>query len=231
MSQALLDNVIQMAMTYLNDFGQKFWTKEQMQAFVAEAHREMQLELQINGIPVIKKKSAIATIPQINLSTWTGEVTWPNQSTTLSDLVEPIECWERPTGDTLESDWDLMIQKSWVPEAQPVNDLVYWNWVGEQIKFLGATVSNDVKLYYNAGIPIPQADEDPMGFLNAETFIAPKAASLAADSVGAKSKALTLGARADKMMDKILQANVLAEQNLPVRRRPYRHGRRPFLIR
>lgn len=226
---ATLGQVVSTAQSaYLNDPAGVFWTDAILIPFIQEAHRELQLELQINGVAVIKTKSAIVTIPAVDLESWTGEVVMPDQPT---NLIEPLECWERPTGDTLECDWNLMIKKSWVPETQPVNDLVYWNWVAETIKFLGAMQDNDIKLYYNAGIAIPQVDTDPLGFINSETFLAPRASALALSSVGADAKAKTLNDLAATRIDKILQYNTLGEQDMIVRRRPYRHGRTPFMIR
>ena len=224
---ATVSDVLLTAQTYLNDFSQRMWQKSLLIQFLKEAHRELQLELQINGIPVIKKKAAVITVPAVNLSTWTGELNLPTQP---NDIIEPIECWERRTGDTNENNWDLMIQKSWVPEQQPIEDLVYWNWVGEVIKFLGATTSNDVKLYYNGGIPIPVSDDDVMGFINAESYIAPRLAALAAQSIGAQQTYQRLSMIAKERLEQILQYNVLAEQSLVVRRKPYRHSR-PFVIR
>jgi len=228
---ANVQQVLLTAQSYLNDFGQKMWVKENLQQFLAEAHRDLQLQLQLNGIPVIKKKSAIATIPIVGLNPYTGPVQWPEQSTALADLIQPLECWERPTGSTLESDWNLMIPKSFLPAMDPVQDLIYWSWMEEQILFIGSTASKDAKLYYNGGIKIPVADEDVMGFLNAEAYIAPHLAALAATSVGAPNLAARLDAIANKRLELILQANILAEQGMPIARRPYRHGRVPFVIR
>lgn len=225
---ANLEQTLQIACEHLNDHGQTFWAKELLIPFHSEAHRELQLELHLNGIPVIKKKSAVVVVPPVNISTWTGEINMPNQP---ADIIEPLECWERQTGSTLGIDWDLMIQKSWVPETQPVTDLVYWNWVGEQIKFVGAVQSNDVKLYYNAGISIPTKDNDPIGFIYGELYTAPRCAALAARSIGGKQAYAELTQIAKERIDKILTMNVHAEQGMPFRRRPYRHGRMPFIIR
>jgi hypothetical protein len=225
---ATVADVLLTAQSHMNDFDQKMWTKEELIVFLTAAHKDMQRQLQINGIPVIKKKAAVSTIPPVNLQTWPGYVVMPNQPT---DIVEPLECWERPTGDTLECDWDLMIQKSWVPETQPVTDLVYWNWIEEEVQFLGATQSVDVKLYYNGGLTLPSADNDPLGMINAEDYLSPRTAFYALRSIGAKNGAAEMAALATQALEEILQYQILAEQAMPFRRRPYRHGRVPFMIR
>jgi hypothetical protein len=228
---ATMEQVLVTAQTHLNDYQQTFWTKDLLQVFLAEAHREMQLELQLNGIPVVKKKSAIFTIPAVLPSSSSGETYIPTPPGQPNDIIIPLECWERPTGDPLQADWDLMIQKSWVPPVDPVQELIYWNWTGEIIKFPGAIQSNDIKLYYQGGIPIPVADNDSIGFIFGELYVAPRLAALAARSIGGKQAYQELSQMALSRMDKILSNNVNAEQALPVRRRPYRHGRRPFVIR
>jgi hypothetical protein len=221
-------DVLLTAQSHMNDFSQKMWTKEELFVFLAASHKDMQRQLQINGIPVIKEKSAVSTVPPVNLQSWPGYVVMPNQP---GDMIEPLECWERPTGDTLECDWDLMIQKSWVPETQPVTDLVYWNWIAETVRFLGATQSVDVKLYYNGGLVVPSSDDAPLGMINAEDYLAPRLAYYALRSIGAKQGAAEMVSLAAQAMEEILQYQILAEQAMPFRRRPYRHGRVPFMIR
>ena len=225
---ATVTSVTATALSYLNDSGQTLWTSALLTPFLQEAHREMQLELNVNGLPVIKQQSVAVTVPAIDLSTWPGYVLMPSQPT---NIIEPINCFERPTGDTLNSDWDEMIQKSFIPNEEPINDLVYWSWMGEKIVFLGSLQSNDIKLEYNGGIAIPSASTDTMGFINAEAYIAPKMAALAADSIGATKTAMKLHDIAQSRLEKILQYNVLAEQGMVTRRKPYRHGSVPFVIR
>jgi hypothetical protein len=220
--------VLKTAQSHMNDFNQKNWTKDQLRPFLAEAHRDLQLELQVNGIPVIKRQSVAVTIPAIVLATWPGYVIMPNQPT---NIVEPITCYERPTGDNLNSDWDEMTQKSFIPKQEAVNDLVYWSWIGEVITFLGATQSNDVQLEYNGGILIPVADNDPMGFINAEAYIAPRLAFLALNSIGAQKTAMVMEKLAEVRLEKILEYNILAEQGMVSRRKPYRHGQVTQIIR
>ena len=225
---ATLGEVIHTAQTvYLNDFNQMIWTQQQLTAFAQEAHRQMQVELQVNGIPVIKQQAFRTTVPALVPNNWPGYVLMPNAP---NNIVEPLRCYERPLNDTLNSDWDLMIQKSFTPKQEPINDLVYWSWMGDNIVFLGATVDNEISLEYNGGIPVPTLDLDDLGFINAEIYIAPKLAALASESIGGKAKSVRCETIAREMMEKILQYNILAEQGMISRRRPYRHSR-PQVIR
>jgi hypothetical protein len=214
---------------YLNDFNNKTWSQAQLMEYLKEAHRQMQVELQLNGIPVLKQQTAQVTVPQIpDMNTWPGYVLMPSQP---DNLVQPIACWERPISDDFNSDWDEMVFKSFPPKVDPVNDLVYWTWMGEKIVFVGATQDNEVQLQYNGGIPIPQATTDPIGFINGETYLAPKLSALANASIGGEKQAAKNEKIAEIMLDKILCSNVMGEQGTVSRRKPYRHGSVPFVIR
>lgn len=212
-----VQEVLQTASTHMNDWNQSFWTKEPLINFLREAHRELQIELALNGIPVLNNVSTILTIPA-------GTKTI-SQSTTPAlpnNIIVPIQLWERATGST--DDFDDMIQKSWEPEVQEVSELIYWVWRGENIDFVGATTSRDIKIYYKGGIQLPIADADQMGFIFSELYIAPRLAALALRSVGGiKSRGYNeLSALAQDRLDKVIRMNVKSQQALPVRRRGYR---------
>lgn len=214
---ASVQDVLQTASTHMNDWNQTFWTKEPLINFLREAHRELQVELSLHGIPVLNNVSAILTVPA-NTKTLSISTTpaLPN------NVIVPIQLWERATGST--DDFDDMIQKSWEPEIQPLSELVYWAWRGENIDFVGATTSRDVKIYYKGGITLPIADADQMGFIFAELYIAPRLAALALRSVGGiKSRGyIELSQIASDRLSKVIRMNVKAQQSLPTRRRGYR---------
>ena len=226
---ATLADVLNTAQSvYLNDANKTKWTKAQLIPFAQEAQRQLQVQLQLNGIPVIKQQTFTQLISAINLSTWPGYVVCPNQPT---NIIEPIACFERPSGDTLNSDWDKMFEKSFTPKVQPVNDLVYWSWIGEKLTFVGAMQDNYINLEYNGGLPVPSADSDPIGVINGEMFVAPKLASLAQGAIGADKSSAENAAIAVNQLELVLCTKVLAEQGMVTRRKPYRHGSVPYVIR
>lgn len=214
---------------YLNDFNNQKWTSDQLTPFAQEAHRQLQIQLQLNNIPVIKQQTFTTIVPQIpDLQTYPGYVICPNLP---NNIIEPIACYEKPTNDTLNSDWEKMVQKSFTPKEEPVNDLVYWSWIGEQIVFLGALQDNQINLEYNGGIPVPVSDSDPIGVINGEAFIAPMLASLACGSVGGEKKEIKCAKIAAIQLELILCTKVMAEQGMVTRRKPYRHGSVPYIVR
>jgi hypothetical protein len=193
-----VEQVLVTAQNHLNDWGQDFWTKEPLLNFLQESHKELQVELASSQIPIIRKKTAVITIASLatNLN--------PNQPI---DLVEPAECWERPHGSVLNSAFTFMYKKAWLSEADPGATLGSWSWIGGLVTFIGATGSVDVKLYYNALIPVPQADQDDMGFTFAELYIAPRLAAKAARSLGGKDAYSALSQMASDNLGKIIVAN------------------------
>jgi hypothetical protein len=206
--------VLEEAGSLLNDWGLTIFTKEQLFRLMKQGHRELQVKLVLNGIPVIKEKSDIITIPAGD------EDMGANQPT---DLIEPISCHERTPNTT--DDFQDMFERGWEPELQQSDILQYWVWRGELIKFLGATAAREVKLYYKGGIDVPTQEGDPLGFLFAENFLSPITASKMAFILGNKNAALALKGQASENLDDVIRMNVIGQQALPARRIPYRRGR------
>lgn len=205
---------MQEAANYLNDFGLVNFTKEQLFALMMTCHRELQVILVLNGIPVIKEKSAIIDIPANQLDMGSNQP---------ADLIEPVSCWERLHGSN--DNFVPMIEKGWEPEIQPSSELLYWTWRGEKILFVGATTERDVKLYYKGGIAVPTQEGDALGFLFAENYLGPKTAAKMAAILGGEKAAEYLFKLADSCLDQVIRMNVVGQQALPARRRPYRRKR------
>lgn len=226
MSKSLVET-LQSAAAHLNDYGQTFWTKELLQNFLAEAHRELQAQLYLSGLPVIKKTSAIIQVVGV-ASPDSGQKVAVTM-TTLSDLLEPITLWERASGSS--EDFVECKQKSWEPETQGGDKIIYWDYTGELIYVLAPTTNREVKVRYNASITIPVADEDLLGFTFAELYIAPRTAALAARSIGSRNAYIDLTQLAEKRLEIVIAANIKGQQALPVRRKPYRFSGRLNTIR
>jgi len=209
--------VIQAAATYLNDHGLINWTKERLFEHMLQAHKQLQVKLMLSGIPVIKKKSAVIDVAAN--ATDLGA----NQP---SDLVEPISMHERKDGTS--DNFVPMVEKGWEPEETKTTNLRYWVWRGERILFLGATEAREVKIFYKASIYVPDQEGSPLGFIFAENYLSPKTAALAALSLGNKAAYEILSGIANENLDDVVRMNVLGQQALPAKRRPYRSARRRY---
>lgn len=141
---ATADETIEAAGLMLNDFGLITWTKERLFKHLLQAHKDLQVELLLHGLPVIKKVSPIIVVSAGSLNLGANQPT---------DLVEPISLWERANGSS--DSFVEMKEKGWEPETVQANELRYWDWRGELILFVGATSARDVKVKYKASIMVP----------------------------------------------------------------------------
>lgn len=206
------------ARTYLNDVGKQIWTDAALLPFLKEAHKDLLMVLWLNGIPVIKEKSA-----SINVTAVSGvTLSLP------SDLLEPISLKERTQSSTEE--WIDMSEVDFEPDSLTQElTLKIWCWREEAINFVGATTNRSVLLRYWKSFAVLTAAGDSLGFIQAENFLGPQTAAYAAGSIGNLTLAGELlwqqGVKvgvAGSRLDMIIRANVKGMQNLPARRIPYR---------
>jgi hypothetical protein len=203
---ANVDVALKIARTYLgDDRGVKF-TDATLMPKLQQAHRELQLKLWLNGLPVTKEVSAIFTVPAgaVDLGV--------NQPT---DLIEPQLMKEKAVGEPISRFID-MTEVNELPDVDQSDSLRYWCWREEIITLLGATTTREVRLDYIKGLTIPVLKTDPIGFILGEAFLGPRTAALA----GADSNE-----DAQNRLSEIIAANVRGSQSLPTRRRPYRRFR------
>lgn len=215
------------ARAYLNDTGKQIWTDAVLLPYLKEAHKDLLLVLWLNGLPVVREKSAV-----INVTAITGlTLTLP------SDLLEPIWLKERAQGSSVNISWIPMSETDFEPDIQQDTTLRYWAWREEQIKLVGATTAREVLLQYWKSIADIVDATSPLGFILSEVFLGPQCAGYAAGSVGNITLAgellfingQTVGVAGSKL-DMIVRASIKGQQNLPARRIPYRRFARSRLV-
>ena len=206
---ALASVALKSARVFLGDINGITWPDTILLPILQEAHSELVQELEKFSLPIILHQSCIILVPA------GARCLGSNQPDTL---VEPISIMERIPGTDME-DFELMIRMTFIPTVDLDEDLTYWAWQGQQIKFLGATQDREIILRYKGSVATPQTLNDPLGFTFAERYIGPRIASIAWDSVGKDGKKFqTL---AENNLYKIVQSNVTNDQR-PVRRKGYR---------
>lgn len=215
MPKLKIKNVVEEASTMLNDMGLTSWTKERLIIHCFQAHRQLQVQLALNGLPILKEVSAVIAVAANATDLGVNQP---------ANLLEPKTLWERAAGSS--DVFSLMIEKGWEPETSKGASLVYWTWRGDLIKFVGATTAREVKIHYLGGIDVPEADEDGLGFMFAENYLIPETAALAAASLGNYNVYQAMHGVAEKNLDDVIRFNIKGQQGLPVRRRPYRSSRR-----
>jgi hypothetical protein len=165
--------VLTIARTYLNDDAATLWQDQLLFPKLQQAHREMQQLLKSFAVPVMRTMSPIIEV-LANATT----LTLP------SNVMEPIQLWETSHGGDI-STLVPMTEADPLPFLDPNgNSLGYWQWADEIVSFIGCTANRDVVMKYWRQLNIPQLNTDLVGFLNAEMYLGPRTAALAAISTG-----------------------------------------------
>jgi hypothetical protein len=211
MSQA--SAAINSARVYLNDPASISWSDAILFPPLQEAFGELILALGTNRIPVIKGIIGPILIPA-------GTTIFPS---TPTNIMTPITMFERIPGGT-NDDWEEMTQVTFLPNQDQDIELVFWNWMAQQINFIGATADREVQLYYNGYLTTPQLLTDPLGFIFAERFLGPRIASIVLSAVGQDKRALAAQRAAEANLYSVVQYNVTEDQR-PRRRKKYRSAK------
>lgn len=219
------------ARLYLNDVNQQIWTDSTLIPYMQEAFKDLLLVLWMNGLPVIRKKTAIITVPA-------GTSSLQAIAKVPPDMMNPIWLKERASGSN--EDWQSMIEQDFEADTTvPDISIRYWSWRLEDIKFvaLGASTARDILMEYHGTLSVPQTTTDSLQFIFADLFLGPQTAGYACGSLGNTTLAGELlwvqGQRiglAGSRLDLIVRANVKGQQNIPARRIPYRRFARSRLI-
>lgn len=184
------------ARTLLNDDNATTWTDPILLPKLAEAHRELQVDLWEIGSPVVREESSAIQVdtPDTTLG--------GNQP---SDLIAPTKLIETSRSG---SAWVDMTEVTYIPKniAQSAT-LIYWAWREEVIVLLGADVNRDVIVYYRKLITIPTAVGDAIGVIFGELYLGARTAALAAGSVGNKEVYDALTTLAKTNFAKVVSSN------------------------
>jgi len=206
---------------YLNDIDGITWTDAHLLPYIQEAHKELQVQLSLNDIAVVRVQ--VTNAPFISgLHLLAGQTSLSAAGLMPIGLIEPIAVNERDWGDTTPEDYLDMLRMPWLPNYTQNNFLYYWTWQQEDILFLGATTDRDIQIRYRTSLATPLNMNSTMGFLRAELYVGPRAASLACYTTGDVKKGQLFQGQADKNLDMVIRSNVKNDQGTAVRRRAYR---------
>ena len=209
---ATASEALDSARTYLNDVGAQLWSNDALLPYLKEAHRDLQLILWLNSIPVLKERTDLITLSS-------GDTTLGDDQP--DDLIEPIRLSERAVGEA-DTEFSTMIPKESLEGYEQTNVLTYWNWQGQVINFVGATTDRVIRLTYWKGLVPPTQSTSELNFILAETFLGPQTAQYAASSVGNTVLANEAIIIAKARLEAIVRGNVKGGQRLKARRIPYR---------
>lgn len=217
--------VAQSVRGYLNDIDGITWTDAHLLPLIQEAHRELQTELSLNDIAVVRVQLTNSGVQQgLHLPAYQTSL---NAAGLMpANLLEPLELNERDWGDITPEDYLEMTRMPFVPNYTQNNFLFYWSWIEEDIQFVGATVDRDIQIRYRSSLATPLNMNSTVGFLRGELYLGPRTASLAVGVAGDMKKSLWFQKQADMNLDKVIRSNVKNDQGTGVRRMPYRRNGR-----
>lgn len=208
------------ARSRLNDVAATRWDDATLLPYLQQAHRELVVKLDLEGVPVINAVAVGLTIPA-NTTDMSTVIGYP------TDLIKPEWMKEKQVGQQ-DRDYVNMVECSFIPQLQQTERLNYWAWIDEKIQLLGATAANVVLLRYWRSLPLPTGPSSDLGMLYAESYIGPRTAAMAGEAVGDITGFQNWSAEADANISDIVRMNVKGLQNLPARRQPY-HRRRSWV--
>lgn len=220
----LLSEVTTETQALLNDASGKIWTQAILLPYQNKAYRELQQEIANVGGSVVKEQTAALTIPLAAV-----KITFSSTPALPAALLYPIQLLEKMAGQP-DAEYTPMEERPWVPFATQGTRLLYWTWIDDEIRFLGATVAVPIIIRYMQGFANLIDGTSAVGILDSVTFLAARSAALASMLGGSNpTRAQVLQQDADRALDVLLNKIIKNRQGMPIRRRKFRSFRfRPF---
>ena len=217
-------DVMDFARVLLNDQGSSLFSNTALLPVLKIAYRELQQKMNLNGLAVDKEQSAAITIPALTLSIGFG--TTPALP---ANLLYPIELKEKISGQP-DATYTAMTRSPFVPDLTQVSRLMYWTWIQEEIRFVGATAAVPIYIRYYLNLASLVDSTTTIPILDCDIYLAYRTAAIAASTIGGMpTKGAILDNQAALALDDFLGIGVSNRQAMPVRRRPFRSfGRRSF---
>lgn len=201
----------------LNDPNGAIYPDVAMYPVMNKCYKELQTKLTRMGIPTIKEVDDQIIVPANTKALIEGGLLPPN-------LILPVWLGERAVGSTLR--YEPMSERSWDPNMGPANQLIYWVWREDQIKFVGATTDRDVMIRYKKSLNKIQDANSEIPILNCEVWLAQRTAAVAAGTIGSNpTRAKMLNDDLIYIWDDFCGTLVHKDQSRPVRRRRTRYRR------
>jgi hypothetical protein len=195
---APLSQVLTTARTYLNDDAGQVFPDPVLIPKVQEAHRELQENLWIVGSPLVRGQSLLAYT--------TPGTAFPTLPT---DFLCPTALFENAASSAVSAaGWVPMTEAFYIPLGTAVAaTLGWWAWQQEQIVIAGASANRAVILQYRRSITVPVLSTDLIGILFGESYLAARAAAIAAGTLGNADLYTNMTALAKENLGRVISAN------------------------
>ena len=220
-SNLIASTVMDTSASLLNDPSKTVYTYGVMIPFLGMALQELREEFEQNSIPVTEDVSAVITVPA-GIDTIRYNAVVP--LTLPSDMVEPLQLWERASGI---DPYVPMTKRDFIPhnlEGILTNQFNFYAWQNQEIRLLPATRDNDIKIDYIKELfflPVDQTSQ--INVINAQTFLEYRTAALISEFI---ERNITSSDRFNQYallgMNRVTGIASKGKQNIMTRRRPFR---------
>lgn len=186
------------ARTLLNDDLATLWTDVVLLPKLVQAFRELEAKLRISAASIMRAYTD-ADVPISST---------PSVYTAITDIKEPIRLWEKAPSDP-DSAYVQMTEYDPLPVTLfPVGTTIqYWQWDGTNINLMGCSADRHIKVMYWRSLAEPTGNSSSLVFTDAEIFLAPRTAALAAGSVGETDVYAAMSGVASEALGLVIQAN------------------------
>lgn len=210
----LASSIMDSAAALLNDASRTIFSYSIQLPFLNLAWNELQMKLDENGIPTSKEISTVITV-----------AAGSNTFSLPSDFISPINLEERRAGST-----DLFVPVTRVddiPEMDPAQTILYWNWREEVIYVNPPTENREVRLTYRKSLNPLNDQNSNLNVTGSLPYLAYKTAALCARFIGENpERANYLESIANYHLQILLNLGIRDLQSTPKRPRPYNYLRR-----
>jgi hypothetical protein len=206
-------SILPRAAAKLNDSGQTLFDNNSLMPYAQDAADELQMQLELYGILVLEKRTAPIVVPA-------GTTSLATASLLPSDMLEPQKLSERLNGS--QDQYTPMTMRMWEPNILPTENLRYWSYREEDIKFVGALSNRDVQLDYIKRLIVVTDETSTINVNNSQLFMICKIASIAALDIGENpTRGADLQKEASGFLSDLIRIGVKTKQRSRTRRRPW----------
>lgn len=219
----LASTVMDGAAALMNDPSRTVYTYSAQLPYLRLALQSVQQFYALHSIPVSEDVSAVIPVDAGQTTIVYDGVGVP---TLPSDMVEPLQLWERNRGI---DPFIPMTRRNFLPhylEGTETNQFIIWVWQDQEIRLLPSNANNDIKIDYNRQLfpDIPAIDENTqLNIINAGLALSFKTAALCAKFIERNAEsAAALASEGELALATATGIDIKGKQNIMTRRRPFR---------
>jgi hypothetical protein len=167
-----VETILSYAASLLGDPQQRKFTNAKLLPYFTLAYEELTAEMQRYHLPKRKRT--------VNYALVAGTTLLSPATANIGDMGEIIVIEERPYGSS--GIYTKVEPVDSLPQIDPTDRLIYYEWVNDRFKFIGATRDIDLRINYFDSSEAPSTGQ--VGIDGSRNFLAYRTASIAAIPAG-----------------------------------------------